>query len=126
LVGSGINLKSVAEKCLEITSLFEAELLVRLMLRNWSHPFADDEEFANGLLEDASEALRNAIRGEQLIEGLPAADLNFIAAVWYAEDCAVTQEVLNSETIMARRNWLSTVRRALPSCFCNPSDLEQA
>jgi hypothetical protein len=71
-------LKSVAEKCLEMTSLFEAELLVRLMLRNWGHPFAENEEFAEGLLEDASEALRYALRGEMLIEGVPPASLNLV------------------------------------------------
>jgi hypothetical protein len=117
--------KSIAQKSLDITSLFEAEVLVQLMLRNWGHPMADDPEFANGLLENASEALRQAIRGVTLIEGVPSSDLNLIAAVWYVEECAVNQEAIDAEEAAARRNWLSAVRRALPSCFCNPSDLQQ-
>ena len=118
-------MKSIAEKCLEMTSLFEAELLVRLMLRNWEHPFANDEDFANGLLEGASGALRSASQGEQLIEGVPPTKLNFVAAVWYAEHCAVETAEAASETIEARKNWLSVVRKTLPSCFCDPSDLHQ-
>jgi hypothetical protein len=116
-------MKSIAAKCLEITSLFEAELLVGLMLRNWGHPFADDREFANDLLEAASEALRNASQGIELIEGVPPTSLNFVAAVWYAEQCSVDLEGGEPQTIQAREAWLSAVRRALPSCFCDPSDL---
>ena len=118
-------MKSVAEKSLELTSLFEAELLVRLMLRNWLHPLADDEDFSNGLLENASQALRDAAQGKQLIESVPPTDLNFVAAVWYAEYCAVEQEKADPRTLAARRAWLSAVRRSLPSCFCDPSDLTQ-
>lgn len=113
----------MAKKCLAFTSLFEAELLVRLMLRTWGHPWADDEEFANGLLEDASEALRHAIRGETLIEGIPPAGLNFVAAVWYAEQCAVETGGIDPAIVEARKAWLATVRRTLPSCFCDPTDL---
>jgi len=107
-----------------MTSLFEAELLVRLMLRNWSHPIADDEEFANGLLEGASAALREAIKGLVLIEGLPPTSMNFVAAVWYAEYFEVQQDNSGSPETEARRTWLTNVRRALPSCFCDPSDLD--
>jgi hypothetical protein len=106
-----------------MTSLFEAELLVRLVLREWKHPFARDEEFANGLLEDASRALREACGGVELIEGLPAPDLNFVAAVWYVERCAVDSGGPGVEEIERRRAWLDAVRRSVPSCFCNPSDL---
>jgi len=116
-------MKSIAEKCLDLTSLFEAELLVRLMLRNWKHPLADDLEFANNLLETASEALRTAAGGEQLIEELPAKSLNFVAAVWYAETCALESDEHDPATADARNEWLFAVRRALPSCFCDPSDL---
>ena len=118
-------MKSVAQKCLQMTSLFEAELLVYLMLRNWGHPLADDKELANGLLEDASNALRAAIHGEQLMESVPPNSMNFVAAVWYAETRAVESEDSMSDTLQARKNWLSAVRRALPSCFCDPSDLHQ-
>jgi hypothetical protein len=116
-------MKSIAEKCLQITSLFEAELLVRLMLRNWQHPFADDPEFANDLLEAASESLRLAAGGTALIEGLPARSLNFVAAIWYAENCAIQDGQRDPEKNEARNEWLFAVRRSLPSCFCDPSDL---
>jgi len=122
-------MKSTVEKCLDMTSLFEAEVLVRLMLWRWKHPFADDEEYASGLLENASGILRGASQGEPFVEGVPPTDLNFIAAVWYAERCAIESggdDMDTAETIKARKAWLSAVRRALPSCFCDPSDLHQA
>jgi hypothetical protein len=115
-------MKSIVEKSFEITSLFEAELLVRLMLWRWGHPLADDEDFANTLLEEASAALRDAIDGEQLIDRLPANQMNLVAAIWYAEHCAVEQET-DQKAIEARQAWLSAMRRALPSCFCDPSEL---
>lgn len=118
-------MKSVAEKCLEITSLFEAEVLVQLMLWHWRHPSADDKNFVNGLLENASIALRNAAQGEQLIEGVPPRSLNFVAAVWYAEQCALESAEDATKTAGARQAWLCGVRRALPSCFCDPSDLPE-
>jgi hypothetical protein len=118
-------MKSIAKKCFEMSSLFEAELLVRLMLWRWGHPLAGDEEFAKGLLEDASEALREASEGEELIEGAPAGSMNFVAAVWCAEQCAVEAGEGRPETIEARKRWLGAVRRALPSCFCDPADLPQ-
>src|SRR2546430_2423385 len=118
-------MKSIAEKSLEMTSLFEAELLVRLMLRNWQHPLADDLEYGNALLEAAAEALRSAAQGEQLIEGVPAASINLVAAVWYAESCALQPGDADPETVQARENWLIAVRRALPSCFCDPDLLPE-
>jgi hypothetical protein len=103
-------MKNTAEKCLEITSLFEAEVFVRLMLWRWEHPLADDVNFANGLLEDASVVLRDAIGGTSPIEGVPATDLNFIAAVWCAEHNAVelgrADPETTAETIAAREAWL--------------------
>jgi hypothetical protein len=117
-------MKSVAEKSLDMTSLFEAELFVRLLLDKWKHPFAEDEDFANGLLEGAANALRDACAGQQLIEGLPASDLNFVAAVCYAEQCAVDIGGPDVEEIDGRRAWLQAIRRSIPSCFCNPRDLD--
>jgi hypothetical protein len=119
-------MKNNAEKSLEITSLFEAEVFVRLMLWRWNHPLADDVEFANALLENAASALRDASQGEQLIQSVPATDLNLIAALWYAESCAVQEEGADPNTLKERKAWLSAVRRALPSCFCDPSDLHEA
>jgi hypothetical protein len=117
--------KSIAKKSLEMTSLFEAEVLVQLLLRNWEHPSAADPDYANNVLENAAEALREAIRGATLIEGVPASQMNFIAAVWYVEDCAVSHEGLGAEEMTARRNWLLAVRRALPSCFCDQTNLQE-
>ena len=116
-------MKSIAEKSLELTSLFEAELLVQLMLWRWEHPLANDKEFANDLLEDASAALRDATQGQELIQGVPPPSLNFVAAVWYAEQCALDSGGGDPAINQARHAWLTALRRALPSCFCDPSDL---
>lgn len=120
-------MSNTAEQSLAITSLFEAEIFVQLMLWRWKHPLADDIEFANGLLERASEALRCAKAGVQLIVGLPPADLNFIAALWYAEHSALgdveSEQENTAITLAARRAWLKDVRHTFPSCFCDPSDL---
>ena len=42
---------STAKRCLAICPLFEAELLVELMLIKWGHPFAGEESFCQGLVE---------------------------------------------------------------------------
>jgi hypothetical protein len=117
-------MKSVAEKCLDMTSLFEAELLVRLILRQWNHPLAHDDEFANGLLEDTAGVLRNACDGEQLIPELLPPNMNFVAAAWYVEQCAVDIGGPDVEEIDGRRAWLEAIRRSVPSCFCDPDDLQ--
>ncbi len=106
-----------------MTGLFEAEVFVRLLLWRWKHPYADDEEFANGLLEDAASALQSACEGAEMIEGMPPKSLNFIAAVWYAEQCSINSEERDPVTRKAREDWLFAIRHGLPSCFCDPSDL---
>ena len=118
-------MKTIAEKSLDLTNLFEAEVLVRLMLRSWLHPLRDDDNFANDLLESASEVLRASIQGEKFIEGLPPASMNLIAALWYVEYCAVEAEEAATPERSGRQEWLASVRQALPSCFCDPSDLNQ-
>jgi len=115
--------KSIAKKSLEMTGFFEAEVFVRLLLWRWNHPFADDSEFADGLLEAASSALRSACQGHEMIEGIPPSSMNFVAAVWYAEQCALASEEPEAQERRTRQKWLSAVRRALPSCFCDPSAL---
>ena len=113
---------NTAKRCLAICPLFEAELLVELMLRSWGHPFAINESFRQGLLESATELLVTASDescNEVFIEGLPAREMNFVAAIWYAEWCAVQDDAHERD---AREKWLSDVRRSLPSCFC-PTDL---
>lgn len=113
--------QSVAKKCLAFSGLFEAELLLELMLRFWEHPLAADRDFRNELLEGAAEALRSSIAGQPLIEAIPPANMNFVAAVWYVEWNAVPDEAADSQG--ERRAWLDRIRRALPSCFCPPDDL---
>jgi hypothetical protein len=123
-VRGGPTMKSVAEGSLELTSLFEAELFVRLLLERWSHPLGRDEEFCNGLLEGAATALREACAGTQLMEEIPAQDMNFVAAVWYTEHCDVENGGADVEEAEGRRAWLAAIRKAVPSCFCDPSDLQ--
>jgi hypothetical protein len=115
---------SIAEESLRITGLFEAELLLELMLRHWHHPLADDADFRIELLEHAAEALRLAVAGDVLISGLPAANTNLVAAIWYAEQSLSSVSTFESagET-PARVAWLDAVRHSLPSCFCDPGFL---
>lgn len=113
---------STAKRCLAICPLFEAELLVRLLLINWGHPFAGEESFRQALVESATVLLMTASEDsctEVFIEGLPTKEMNFVAAVWYAEWCGVQGDNREREL---RQQWLSDIRRALPSCFC-PTEL---
>lgn len=117
--------RSIAKACLRLTGLFEAELLTELLLRFWNHPQANDAEYRSALLEAASEVLRASIGGERLFEDLEPKNVNFVAAVWYAESVSVDEpgEATASERKL-RRKWLNAVLRALPSCFCNPDLLD--
>jgi hypothetical protein len=110
---------SVASRCLEFASLFEAELLTELMLRYWQHPLADNREFRTDLLEAATQALQHAADGGQLIDSLSAENTNLVAAIWYAEWAAMrTSEAEDSPELYERRQkWLEDVKRAIPSCF---------
>lgn len=112
---------NIAQKSLELTGLFEAEVLIELMLRFWQHPFAADREFRNDLLERTAEVLRTAVAGTQIMQDIEPQNTNFIAAAWYSEWAAV-QDVSDGVR-QERAAWLERVRRALPSCFCNPGDL---
>jgi|SRR5579863_3538803 len=115
---------SIASLSLKLSGLFEAELLVELMLRYWNHPFAEDREFRNILLERGAEALRSATHGQALIEGLPADRMNLVAAIWYAEWASLDAEHAAGDESVAlankRNEWLDVVRHAVPSCFCSP------
>jgi len=116
---------SVADESLRLSGLFEAELLVELMLRYWEHPFAADEEFRRNILEQAVECLKAAVSGEKLFDELPSHDVNLVAAVWYAEWNSLTSDPSGgTEQKQARQDWADNVRSALPSCFCNPDLLE--
>ena len=115
---------TIARLSLKYSGLFEAELLLELMLRFWKHPLAADREFRNNLIECAAEALRAAIKGIVLIDGLDPNSTNFVAAVWYSEFMAVDSGGHDLEgDFPERRQWLENVRKSLPSCFCDPDDL---
>lgn len=84
---------------------------------------ADDEDFSGRLLEAASDLLYEADQRSNestLFDGMKNGDLNLVAAVWYCENVALTQA---DECAEGRIRWLGSVRRALPSCFCDPKDL---
>jgi hypothetical protein len=112
---------SVAKKCLAFSGLFEAELLIELMLRYWSHPLAADEEFRNELLEGAAHVLRSCVGGHQALEDIPAKQMNFVAAVWYVEWRSLNDGA--DDPNRRRRKWLEQLRQSLPSCFCPPDSL---
>jgi hypothetical protein len=101
--------------------MFEAEVLTELLLWRWEHPFKNDREFCENLLGNAATALRHAVAGEQLIDTVPAAETNLIAAIYYVEWCSISSG--EADTDGTRRQWLDHVRRSLPSCFCAQSDL---
>lgn len=115
---------SIAKASLRFCGLFEAELLTELMLRYWGHPLAADRDFRNQLVETATEVLRAAAAGQTFIEGFSGPNMNLVAAVWYAEWNGISPS--DNEPIQFaedREKWLEAVRRALPSCFCNPDFL---
>ena len=117
--------KRIANTSLNLTGLYESELLVELMLRYWNHPNADDATFRNDLLEMAAEALRAAVAGQQLIEGLPPDQMNLVSAVWFAEWNRVSNDPdLDNEERSAVEAWLATLRRSIPGCFCDQQYLE--
>src|SRR5262245_7270946 len=115
--------RSIAERCYALSGLFEAELLLELMLRHWDHPMAAERDFRNELLESAVEVLRSSIRGEELVEGVPPQEVNLVMAIWFAEWSSVSRE--SSENAEGRKRWLSTVRRSVPSCLSDQDAREE-
>jgi hypothetical protein len=117
--------RSIAKACLRFTGLFEAELLVELLLRHWNHPLADDEKFRTALLEAASEVLRASVGGERLFQEIEPQNVNLVAAIWYAESQSVDESAeLEESERKLRRDWLDTILRTIPSCFCDPEFLD--
>ena len=114
--------ESTAARCLQFTSLFEAEALVQLMLDRWGHPLASDQKYARELVEDAGEIPRQSVDGERLLEDVEPEHVSFITAVWYVEWNTVSNDS-GIEGAQARKSWLDQVRHTFPSCFCNPTDL---
>jgi len=116
---------STADDSLQFCQMFEGELLAELMMRYWKHPLAEDGDYRNGLLENASKAIRMSSEGQKLIEGLNPSEMNFIAAIWYAEWAGLQSQSpeISTTELNQREAWLDAVRRAVPSCFCDPDDL---
>jgi hypothetical protein len=116
------NGESNAERSLVLCSLFESEILVWLLLRHWQHPYSEDMHFRSGLLESATEVLASARDTNQVfVEGVPAKDMNLVAALWYAESCALadSDSMISPTEHALRVGWLDSVKRSLPSCFCS-------
>ena len=118
---------STAKRSLAICSLFESEVLVWLLLRNWHHPLAEEEDFRNQLLETATAVLDTAAKGTRdcvFIARMPASDMNLVAALRYAENRALEDVPTESgDEHRARLRWLEAVRHGLPSCFCSQDNL---
>ena len=116
---------STVGDALRFCRAFEGELLIELMLRYWRHPLADDAGYRNSLIENAFEAIRASMDGKRLLEDVPPSQMNFVAAVWYAEWASLQSaypEIAEGER-QQREIWLQVLRRAVPSCFCDQNDL---
>jgi len=117
--------RSIAELSLSLTGMFEAELLTQLMLREWKHPDAGDDDFRNGLLEAAAEILRSSCAGTRVVEEISPANMNLVAALYIAEATTLNDNAtISNDHRVARRAWLEGVRRSVPSCFCDPDLLQ--
>ena len=114
--------ESNAGRSFAFCSMFESEILTWLMLRNWNHPLAEDDDHKSQLLETATEVLREASEGpedQEFVAGMPARDMNLVSAIRYVECLAIENtESSNDPGIAPRRQWLRDIRRTLPSCFC--------
>jgi hypothetical protein len=91
------------------------------MLRHWDHPFANDPDFRDQVLEAAVEWLKASVDGKVLMDGIPADEMNLVLAIWYAEWSSV--QAGDDDEIPKRAHWLEAVRHAIPSCFCDQKDL---
>lgn len=118
---------TTADESYRFSGLFEAELLLQLMLQYWKHPLADDAEFRNELVERAAEILLRAVKGEQLLPEVPSSQMNFVAAVWYAEASMLqdSDSGIEKSEQAERQHWLEAIRRTIPSCFCDQDNLSE-
>lgn len=115
---------SIAEKSFQITGLYEAELLVELMLKFWEHPFADNSEYRQNLLESAAEVLRSSMSGIPLHPNLKPDEMNLVAAIWVVESNSLQMDrPLSVSEVSAREIWLRKIEKSLPACFCSPNEL---
>jgi hypothetical protein len=110
---------SVTRRSLQLTGLYEAELLTELMLRYWDHPLANNPDYRNDLLETATQALQHAADGGRLLDSLSPENTNLVAAIWYAEWAAMRASAAEDpgEVHGKRQRWLDELKRAIPSCF---------
>ena len=109
---------TTAEDAYRFGQLFEAELLIELMLRFWNHPLDDDAEFRNALIEAAVDVLNALIRGERLMDGVQPLQMKFVATVCDAEWTTLQGSSLEAAELRQRQNWLNIIRKSVPSCFC--------
>lgn len=75
----------------------------------------------NTLSKRQPNILAQSQQGEQFFEDIRPEDMNFVAAVWYAESCQVQDSA--EADVEERRGWLTKVRRSLPACFCDSDGL---
>jgi hypothetical protein len=116
---------ATADDSLKLASLYEAELLVELMLRYWRHPHRDDADYRNALLESAVGVLKASAEGTQFIDMVPPKAMNLVAAVWYVEWNALDEPAVTDPSVRDERlEWVTAVRRSIPACFCDPQDLD--
>jgi hypothetical protein len=115
------DVPSLAKLSLQLTGLFEAEVLVELMLRQWKHPLTDQAEFRDQLLEQATDVLTAAAAGEIVLDDMKPENIGLIAAICIAEKVTLgTDDSISEAELAARQAWLDAVHKALPSCFCDP------
>ena len=101
-----------AQQCLQMCPLFEAELLLELMFRFWSHPYADDSEYRSNILESATELLERASDPEceeVFFKGMPSQDMNLVSAVWYVEWNSLQH---NCDDRESRNEWLPAASKS--------------
>src|SRR5579862_2321126 len=98
---------SLPKRCLAFCSLFEAELLVELMLRHWNHPMANDPSYRNGLLHSTAEVLKESDAGGKLMEDVPPPQMSFVSAMWYAEWVSIQEA--SEDPGRLREEWLMKV-----------------
>jgi hypothetical protein len=110
---------SVARRCLELASLFEAELLTELMLRYWKYPLADAPDFRSDLLEAATQALQYAVYGGRLFDSLSPRIRTWLSrsGMPSGQRCVLAQRRIRARFTKQRERWLENVKRAIPSCF---------
>ena len=96
--------------------------LLELMFRYWDHPLAADSEYRDAVLESTTSVLDASINGQCFFEELDCRDVNFVAAVYFAEAMNPLEESAEAMPSLAHQQaqWMERVRKALPSCFCPP------